>query len=197
MGFYIGEAVDKTLSAPAYAARNSDGGLFRSELSDALGKQSSTDTGKCFCYFGEPSEPMVVISQKIEDKMKNDPDYSDELSRKLEELLQNQRGCCKDHILIVNRDGEIMQYCNRHDRKPEHPTAEELKEVAKARARRKARLDAYFHLLERVSIKRKLIEQENAKRLLNKRYRRSVSNLDIEARARQITDPPKNPNYFF
>ena len=102
----------------------------------------------------------------------------------------------KDSIVIVNKNGEITQYCTRSKR-DEHPTAEELKEVAKARARRQARLDAYFHLLERVSIKRKLIEQENAKRLLNKKYKFSVSGLDILARSQQITAPPANPEYFF
>ena len=176
MDLHIGSAFDATVS-PAAAAQTLDGGLFQNELVSALGKQ------------------MVVISPKIEAKMKNDPEYSEELSQKLNELLQSQGKSMRDSIVIVNKNGEITQYCTRPKRE-KHPTAEELKEVAKARARRKARLDAYFHRLERSAIKRKLIEQENAKRLINKKYRRSVSALDIEARARQITAPPMNPNYF-
>ena len=82
------------------------------------------------------------------------------------------------------------------EKHPEHPTAEELKEVAKARARRKARLDAYFHTLEKVCIKRKLVEQENAKRVCCKKYR-SVTELGLIAKSRQLTTPPKNPDYFF
>lgn len=194
MEFFIGDVTERTISASS-TAQYSDGGLFRSELAGAVGKQSD-NLGINSDYFGGASNPMVVISPKIEEKMRNDPDFSEELSQKLNELLHNQGKSIKDSIVIVNKNGEISQYCTRSKREPEHPTAEELKEVAKARARRKARLDAYFHLLERTAIRRKLIEQENAKRLLNKKYRRSVSGLDIETRARQNTAPPKSPGYF-
>ena len=195
MALYVGETLDRTVSASTFA-QNSDGGLFQSELDNAIEKQSD-NSGECSGYFGGCWNPMVVISPKIEEKMRNDPEYSEELSQKLNELLHGRGRSAKDTVVIVSKDGEISQYCTRPKREPEHPTAEELKEVAKARARRKARLDAYFHLLERVAIKRKLIEQENAKRLRNKKYRYSVSGLDIEARTHQITTPPMNPDYFF
>ena len=201
MEFYIGETAEKLLPASSLsAARTSDNGLFRSELADAIGRQSessSDNSGEFPGYCKNCPDQMVIISPKIEEKMRTDPEYSEKLAKKLNELLQSHGKSMRDSVVIVQKNGEISQYCLRPKREPEHPTAEELKEVAKARARRKAKLDAYFHLLERVAIKRKLIEQENAKRLLNKKFRFSVSGLDMMARARQITTPPANPDYFF
>lgn len=195
MEFYIGNVSERTASALS-DVRASDGGKFQSELAGALGKRSETsaDINDYFCgYRGA----FVVISPKIEEKLHSDPEYSEQLSQKFEDLLKKQGECLKNSVVIVNKKGEITQHNFHSEREERHPTSEELKEVAKARARKKARLDAYFHLLERVSIKRKLIEQENAKRLINKKYRLSVSGLDITARSRQITAPPMNPDYFF
>ena len=177
MELYINSAADRTLfmMETARTFDDWDNGLFQSELAGALGRK--------------PSESMVVISPKIEEKMHSDPEYFEELAQKINELLQNQGSKMKDCIVIVNRDGEISQHCLRSDRE-KHPTAEELREVAKARARRKARLDAYFHALERAAIKRKLVEQENAKRFLDKKKRLSVSALDMMARTHQIKNPP-------
>ncbi len=195
MEFYIGNVSERTASAQSNICV-SDGGEFRSELASALGNlsQTSDNTAGYFCGY---QGAFVVISPKIEEKLHNDPEYSEQLTQKLKDLLKRQGECLKNSVVIVNKKGEITQHCFRSKREERHPTAEELKAVAKARARKKARLDAYFHLLERVSIKRKLIEQENAKRLINKKYRFSVSCLDITARSRQITAPPMNPDYFF
>lgn len=195
MEFYITNVADLTSPVPSgnYAA---DTGEFQSELDNALGSQTNDPSGFPG-YLSGYSDAFVVISPRIEEKLVSDPEYSEQLSQKLEELLRGQGESMKNSVVIVNKEGEISQHCFRSEREERHPTAEELKEVAKARARKKARLDAYFHLLERVSIKRKLIEQENAKRLVNKKYRLSVSGLDITARSRQITDPPMNPDYFF
>ncbi len=195
MKFYIGSVSERTASARSNICA-SDGGEFQSELAGALGKlaQASDDPADHFCGY---QGAFVVISPKIEEKLHSDPEYSEQLSQKLEELLKKQGECLKNSVVIVNKKGEITQHCFRSKREERHPTSEELKAVAKARARKKARLDAYFHLLERVSIKRKLIEQENAKRLINKKYRLSVSGLDITARSRQITTPPMDPDYFF
>lgn len=195
MEFLIGNVSDRT--APFSPENNTEHpGGFGAELAEALEKHSdsSENTGT---YFAGYTNAFVVISPKTEEKLLSDPEYSEQLSQKLEELLHSQGQSMKNSVVIVNREGEISQHCFRSEREERHPTAEELKEVAKARARKKARLDAYFHLLERVSIKRKLIEQENAKRLTNKKYRLSVSGLDIAARSRQITAPPMNPDYFF
>ena len=137
------------------------------------------------------SEGLVIVSPKLEEKMHRDPELYEELRQQIEQAQKN-----KDYITIFDKTGERTVYCTKNDRQ-EHPTAEELKEVAKARARRKARLDAYFHLLERLSLKRKLIEQENAKRAVNKKYRCSLSRINCIVRSRQLTDPPKNPDYYF
>lgn len=175
--------------------RTSDGGAFQKELAGALGKRSglTDDTAGYCCGY---QSAFVVISPRIEEKLRADPEYSEQLSQKLSDILKKQGECLSNSVVIVDKTGEITQHCFSTERE-EHPTAEELKEVAKARARKKARLDAYFQLLERVSIKRKLIEQENAKRLVNKKYRFSVSCLDITARSRGITPPPLDPDYFY
>lgn len=189
MEFYIGNVTERT--APGLSEiRASDSGGFQSELAGALGKRSEM-TEDNFCGY-----PGVVISPKIEEKLRSDPEYSELLSKKLKELLHGQSENLKNSVVIVDKNGEITQHCFSRDREDRHPTAEELKEVAKARARKKARLDAYFRLLERVSIKRKLIEQENAKRFAGKKYRFSVSCLDIIARSRKIAAPPPDPDYF-
>lgn len=138
----------------------------------------------------------VIISPKIEQQLFGDSELADQTRQKLTEALRELGGELENGVLLINRRGEVSKYTFRKD-ELKHPTAEELKAVARARARKKARLDAYFHLLERVSIKRKLVEQENAKRFLNKKYRLSATRLDITARARQITAPPMNPDYFF
>lgn len=174
----------------------SDFGEFRSDLDNILNvhkdiSENNTD------LFGGYSEAFIAVSPKITEKIKNDPEYSEELSQKLNALLKQQGENLKNCVVIVNREGDISQHCFYSKNEERHPTAEELKEVAKARARRKARLDAYFHLLERNSIKRKLIEQENAKRLRDKKFRYTVSGLDITARSRQLTPPPLDPDYFF
>lgn len=134
----------------------------------------------------------VIISPKLEARLDEDPELSENIARKIRELS----GAPRDSVVIVNKRGEVSRYTFDKERAETHPTAEELKAVARARARKKARLDAYFHLLERTSIKRKLIEQENARRFFKKKYRISATQLDSTARARQITPPPLDPSYF-
>lgn len=170
---------------------------FQSELETALDSRSGIQQNGTD-ILGGYSEAFVAVSPKITEKIKNDPEYSAELSQKLNALLKRQGEDLKNCVVIVDRKGDISQHCfYSKEQEDRRPTAEELKAVARARARRKARLDAYFHLLERNSIKRKLIEQENAKRLRDKKYRFSVSGLDIAARSRQLTPPPLDPDYFF
>ena len=171
-------------------------GGFQSELETALDSRSGIPQNGTD-ILGGYSEAFVAVSPKITEKLKNDPEYSAELSQKLNALLRRQGEDMKNSVIIVNREGEISQHCFYSKDEERHPTPEELKAAARARARRKARLDAYFRLLERNSIKRKLIEQENAKRLVNKKFRFSVSGLDIAARSRQLTPPPLDPDYFF
>lgn len=156
------------------SAKTSDGGEFASAL--------------CGLLSGN-----VIISPKLEARLTGDTESAREI---LEKIIQAKKelGGSENSVIIVNRQGEVSHYSFKKEKDKTQPTAEELKAVAKARARKKARLDAYFHLLERVSVKRKLIEQENAKG--SKRYR-SVTQLDNIARNRQITSPPLNPDYYF
>lgn len=167
---------------PNNSFSDSDAGEFQAIVESAVAARNS------LC--GSRSEGFVVVSPKLEEKMNENPELYEDLKQEIEQARKN-----KDCITIFDRIGERTSYSTKNDRQ-DHPTSEELKEVAKARARRKARLDAYFHLLERVCIKRKLIEQENAKRWARKKYR-SVSDIDCIARSRQILEPPKNPDYFF
>lgn len=60
---------------------------------------------------------------------------------------------CRDNIVVVDRNGEIERYCPTHDKRLEQKTAEELKEIVKARARKMAKLAAYFKLVERIAVK--------------------------------------------
>lgn len=136
----------------------------------------------------------VIISPKPENQIDGDPETAREIRKKISQAVK-ELGGDRDGAVIVNRQGEVSQYSFKKEKDKTQPAAEELKAVAKARARKKARLDAYFHLLERISIKRKLIEQENAKG--SRRYRCSITQLDNIARNRQITPPPLNPDYYY
>lgn len=136
------------------------------------------------------SESVVIVSPKFEQTASENPALCEEIRQKIAQLSQN-----RDNIIIVDRNGDITNYSTKKE-KNEHPTAEELKEVAKARARRQARLAEYFQRLEKVCIKRKIIEQENAKRTRRKKYR-SVTELGVIADSQQLAPAPKNPDYFF
>lgn len=151
---------------------------------------TSSDNGEFRAVLDFALSGNVLISPKIEKELLSNSDFAEEIAQKIRELGGGSGA------VIVNRRGEVSRLCFS-EKKEEHPTAEELKEAAKARARRKARLDAYFHLLEKNAIRRKLIEQENAKRFLNKKYRLNAAAVDLAARARQTSPPPLNPDYFF
>ncbi len=155
---------------------------------------TASDDGEFAAALGGLLSGNVIISPKIEGQLAGDTEAARELREKISQALKELSND-RDSVVIVNKQGEVSQYSFKKERSETHPTAEELKAVAKARARKKARLDAYFHLLERISIKRKIIEQENAK--AGKKYRCSGTQLDILARSRQITSPPLNPEYYY
>ncbi|MCM1165212.1 MAG: hypothetical protein NC299_06440 [Lachnospiraceae bacterium] len=146
---------------------------------------SSIDTGGAY----------VVASPKLGDKLKEQPDLAAELAAKITEMCRCHGESCRDNIVVVDRSGEITRYCPTHDKNNDYPTSEQLKELAKARARKKARLDAYFKLVERLSVKRKLIEQENSKHAFNKKYRYSTAKIDLIARS-ILQKPAKEPEYY-
>lgn len=107
------------------------------------------------------------------------PDLTDDYEKFQEEIsayIEQNRG---------------YKYLNKKTDTLSTPTQEELRAVARARARKKARLDAYFHLLEKVCIKRKFVENENAKRKGNKVYCFTTL-LDRIAESRELVPPPEH-----
>ena len=158
-------------------ANSADDG-FKQAVEDAInGKNSAYNS----IYLNQKS--YVAISPKLEEKMKNDPELAREIAEKIENFT-NVFGCGRsDHMVIVDRRGEITQYCTKRDKCAEKREYESIKEAAKARLRKKARLDDYFKLVQKMSIKRKLIEQENAKRPRGKLYRSSGTKLESIAKS--------------
>lgn len=147
-------------------------------------------------YFNKKS--YVAISSKFEEKMREDPELAREIAQKIEDMTRGMGSACRDSMIVIDRSGEITQYSTKtSDKRDRDREIEELKEVAKSRRRRKARLDAYFKLVQQNSVKRKLIEQENVRRPRGKRYRSDPAKLDILVRS--ILQQPKNntlPYYF-
>lgn len=137
----------------------------------------------------------VVVSPKLESKLRDDPEFAEEIARKIAEMTGCYGKTCREKIVVVDKNGEITGYCSKHDKNKDYPTSEQLKELAKARARKKARLDAYFKLVERISVKRKLVEQENLKRAANKKYRYSPDHIDMLAKS-ILQKPSKTPEYY-
>ncbi len=189
MSFQINEFSDIT-ALIKNRAHSSDNGLFRDAVENAISERENNVS------LENIGSGYVVVSPKLEDKLKTDPGLAEELARKITEMCQCYGKNCRDNIVVVDRSGEVTRYCTKHDKNKDYPTAEQLKELAKARARKKARLDAYFKLLERISVKRKLIEQENSKRAFNKKYRYSVARIDLLARS-ILQKPSKEPEYYF
>ncbi len=130
----------------------------------------------------------VVISPKAQALMRENSELCESITSQIEALSKNTGNNSHDDLIIVDRNGEVCRYSTKDDT-PTHPTKEELREAAKARARKKARLDAYFHRLEKVCIKRKLVEIENAGRK-SKKYRLPITLLDRLAESQRITSPP-------
>ena len=139
----------------------------------------------------------IVISPKFEARIQDDPELALEIAQKIKSMTSSLGSHCKDNTIIIDRSGEITQYSPKsYDKKAREREIEDAKEVAKARLRRKARLDAYFKIVQQVSMKRKLVEQENIKRPRNKRYRSDIVRLDSIVKS--ILQQPNNtlPYYF-
>lgn len=191
MSFQIKEFFDITALIQS-RVQSSDNGLFREAVENAM---TERDNNASLPLDPDIDSGYVVVSPKLEEKLKADPRLAEELAQKINEMCRCYGKNCRDNIVVVDRSGEITRYCPKHDKNKDYPTAEQLKELAKARARKKARLDAYFKLVERISIKRKLIEQENAKRAVNKKYRYSVAKIDLIAKS-ILQKPSKEPVYY-
>ena len=165
---------------------------FQQAVEDALNDKNSIYNA---IYFNKKS--YVAISSKFEEKMREDPELAREIAQKIEEMTRGLGSAYKDSMIVIDRSGEITQYNTKTGSKQDREREiEELKEVAKARLRRKARLDAYFKIVTQISMKRKLIEQENVKRPRNKRYRSDITKLDSIVKS--ILQQPRNtlPYYF-
>lgn len=173
--------------------RNADNSLFQQAVEEAIAGRETAATP--LTGISGVTSGYVVVSQNLEDKLKTDPDLAEELAQKIAEMSKCYGKSCRDNIVVVDRNGEIARYCPKHDKPKDYPTSEELKALAKARARKKARLDAYFKLVERISVKRKLIEQENIKRGTNKKYRCAPGRIDLIARS-ILQKPTKEPEYY-
>ena len=165
---------------------------FRQAVEDAL---RDIDPVYNSIYFNKKS--YVAISSKFEEKMRQDPELAKEIAQKIEEMTKGLGSAYKDSMIVIDRSGEITQYNTKTGSKRDREREiEELKEAAKSRMRRKARLDAYFKIVWQNSVKRKLIEQENIRRPRGKRYRSDP--VKLESMVRSILQQPKNklPCYF-
>ena len=165
---------------------------FRQAVEDAVNSRNSVYNS---IYFNKKS--YVAISSKFEEKMRQDPELAKEIAQKIEDMTKGLGCAYKDSMIVIDRSGEITQYNTKTgDKRDRDREIEELKEVAKSRKRRKARLDAYFKIVQQNSVKRKLIEQENVRRPRGKRYRSDPVKLD--SMVRSILQQPKNklPCYF-
>ena len=164
---------------------------FQQAIEDAVSDRNSIYNS---IYFNKKS--YVAISSKFEEKMREDPELAREIAQKIENMTKGLGSAYKDSMIVIDRSGEITQYNTKTgDKRDREREIEELKEVAKSRMRRKARLDAYFKIVQQNSIKRKLIEQENVKRPRGKRYRANTTKLD--SLVRSILLQPKNPLPFY
>lgn len=175
------------LKYAAPRADSADNG-FRQAVWNAVNDKRSV-------YFNRKS--FIAISPKLEERMEQDPELAREIAQKIEEMTSGLGSSCKNHMIIIDRSGEITQYCpQKYDKRARDREYEEAKAVEKARLRRKARLDAYFKIVQQISIKRKLIEQENIRRPRGKRYRSDTTKLD--SLVKSILQQPNNtlPYYF-
>lgn len=165
---------------------------FRQAVENAVNDRGSAYSS---IYFNKKS--FVAISPKFEERMQQDPELAREISEKIDAMTSGLGSYCKNNMIIIDRSGEITQYYQKpYDKRAAEREAENAKEVEKSRLRRKARLDAYFKIVQQISVRRKLIEEENIKRPRSKRYRTSSTSLD--SMVRSILLQPKNtlPYYF-
>lgn len=163
---------------------------FKKAVEDALGMNSAYNS----IYYNKKS--FVAVSPTFEKKLQDDPELAKEISRKIDEMTSSMTGSKYRHTIVIDRRGEITEYTEKpYDRKAAQKELEERKEVERARLRRKARLDAYFKLLNQMSMQRKLIEQENRKRLQNKRYK--VSGASAQSIAQMLFPIEPLSSYLF
>ena len=168
-----------------------DGG-FRQAVEDAVNRRRSFYEPVC-----SDRGSFVAVSPKLRERMLAEPELAREIAEKIEAMTSGLGSRCKNSMIIIDRSGEVTQYCQKpYDKRAAEREAENAKEAEKSRLRRKARLDAYFKIVQQISMRRKLIEQENIKRPRGKRYR--ANSTDLDSMVRSILQQPKNPlPYYF
>lgn len=133
-------------------------------------------------YFNQNA--FVALSPQFEKKLQQDPELAKQTAQRIDNLTKVLGGDYKSSMIVIERRGEIKQYRTQTDekaKKAEELEAKALKDAIKARLRRQAKIEAYFKIVERNAIKRKLIEQENAKRPRDRRYRYNSAKLNSVA----------------
>lgn len=133
-------------------------------------------------YFNQNA--FVALSPQFEKKLQQDPELAKQTAQRIDNLTKVLDGDYKSSMIVIDRRGEIKQYRTQTDekaKKAEELEAKALKDAIKARLRRQAKIEAYFKIVERNAIKRKLIEQENAKRPRDRRYRYNSAKLNSVA----------------
>lgn len=165
VGIEIKSLAELMFSSSGSSANTADDD-FKKAIDDALGLNSAYNS----IYYNKKS--FVAVSPKFEKKLQEDPELAREISRKIDDITNGLSGNRSRHMIIVDRSGEITEYTEKpYDSKAAQKELDERKAVERARLRKKARLDAYFKLLNQAAMKRKLVEEENIKRARNKRYR--------------------------
>lgn len=168
------------------AVRTSPDDDFRKAVNEALGNS---------IYFNRKS--FVAISPKYEQKLLQDPELARELAEKINSMTSGFGSAQSNRVIVVDRSGELNDYSIKsYDKKAAQREYDERKEAERSRLRKKARQEAYFKIVQQISIKRKLVEQENLKRARGKRY--SVSGTRLDSVAKSILGQPNNtyPFYF-
>lgn len=152
---------------------------FSEAVLDAINDRGSAYNS---IYFNRKA--FVAISPQFEKKLQQDPDLAEQTAQRIDNLTKVFGDNYKNNMIVIDKRGEIKQYFSQSDektKKAEELEAEALKDAVKARLRRQAKLEAYFKIVQRGAIKRKLIEQENAKRPRGKSYRANLSKLNSVA----------------
>lgn len=181
----IAEAAAKTVNRKTAA---DDG--FRRAIENALNDRDTYNS----IYFNKKS--FVAVSPKFEKEMQEKPELAPSIAQKIDELTRDFGNDRKNRMIVIDRSGEITQYSTKTNKRAEQREAENIKDAAKARLRKKARLEAYFKIVKQNSIKRKLIEQENIKRPRGKRYRSGGTQLDSIAKS-ILQQPNRTFSFYF
>ena len=199
MGIEVKRLSELTSTKSRSSAQTTDDS-FQKAVEDALGGNSSNgsayNSAYNSIYFNTKS--FVAVSPKFEKKLQDDPELAREISQKIDDITSGLTGNRNRHMIVIDRSGEITEYTEKpYDKKAAEKEQEDRREVAKARLRRQARLDAYFKLLNQMSMKRKLIEQENLKRARNKHYRPAGTRIDSIAASLFPLQSPFDISDFF